>query len=85
MPASCRRASRSALRPIGQTEVAAPVDAEDGTGRLGFTLANLEAAERRRLAAGQIENADRGPLGLERGDGAAAPISASSGWAAMIK
>src|SRR5262249_53487218 len=56
---------------VGQAEVAAPVEAEDCGGRIGFATADLGAAVRRRLAVGQVEDADAGALGPEQEDGAA--------------
>ena len=53
---------------VGQAEVAPPGEAENRSGRVGFSAANLGAAVRRRLAIGQVEDADAGALGLQQQD-----------------
>ena len=52
-------------RAVGQAEVAAPVEAKDRGGGVRLALPYLRAAVRRRLAVGQVEDADRAPLSFE--------------------
>ncbi len=57
-------------RAVGEAEVAAPVQSEDGGGGVGLAAADFGAAVWRRLAVGQVEYADPTALRFEQQDGA---------------